>query len=163
MSTWIPLVVPPAVEALWLPRGSIDIPIDPYVISCLEDALEKRREDIRAAPAPVPMGIPNVVFRPASGVQDDTTHGDVDARRDVRRDARRDAREDDEDLGGERGEEEEGDEIASDQFSGEDAPYGGIQGMRFAEESLRQDTGSMDDDSDGDDSVDDDDGLTGYL
>lgn len=151
MSTWIPPIIPPAVEALWLPHGSVDTSIDPYVISCLEIALEKRREDIRATPATVPMGIPNVVFRPASGIQDEATRGGMDGQ-------------DDEDMDGEGGDEGEGDEFASDQFSGDGASLGGAQGMNFADESLRQDTGSMEDDSDADDSAaDDDDGLMGYL
>lgn len=105
------------------------------------------------------MGIPNVVFRPATGAQ-------VDAVR-VSTHVQRDGGVDDEDMG-EGGGEADAEEFASDQLSGDGTPFGGIEGTAFGDGGLRQGTAGMEEDSDANDSPeddddDDDDGLTGYL
>lgn len=154
MSTWLPPVVPPAVEELWLPTGHSDSSIDPYLVSCLEVALEKRRDDMRCSSAAVPMGVSSTGFRPAGDSGGDEMQGEeID---------------EDEDMDHDREDEDE-DEIASDELS-DDGDFTLMgDGRRGADPSDGWDGRGADpldgydgtDDETDDD--DDDDDLAGYL
>lgn len=150
MSTWLPPVVPAAVEELWLPTGHSDNSIDPYLISCLEVALEKRREDTRTSSAPVPMGLASAGFRTAGDFAGDEMQGEeMDEDEDMDHD-----REEDDDL------DEDSDDIASDEFTDE-ADLSLMDGT--GREGDHLDTYDGTDDETDEDEDEDDDDLAGYL
>lgn len=143
MSTWLPPVVPPAVEELWLPTGHSDSSIDPYLVSCLEAALEKRRDDIRNSSAPVPMGHASAGFRPAGDSGGDEMQGEeIDEDEDMDRDR----------------EDEDEDEIASDELS-DDADFGLMGDDPRGTDLLERYGGTEDETDETDDEDDDDDNL----
>lgn len=148
MSTWLPPIMPPAVEELWLPTGHSDTSIDAYAISCLELTLQKRREDMRTMSAPVPVGLASGGFRNAgefAGEEIRGEEGDEDEDMEHERD--------DDDL------EEELDDMASDEFS-DDAELSIMEGSERGGGQLDPYDGSEDETDDDDD---DDDDLAGYL
>lgn len=136
--------MPPTLEKLWLPRGHTDNSINPFLMSCLEDTLEKRREEIRQTQAPMPMGTHrSMAFQPAGAVnaRDSLQEEDPD---------------EDDDMDAER---EEDDDLASDEIT-DDAEFGTPMADTDAPPPDEH-MGDLGEDSD--DLDDDDDDLAGYL
>lgn len=139
MSVWVPPAMPATLEEMWLPQGHNESSINPYLVSCLEEALEKRRNDVRDTPAPMAMGTHRaMVFRPA---------GD-DVRGSPRQD---DGIDEDEDM--DVGREEDDEELASDEIS-DDGGFGTPRGDVDGDDD-------MDDLEDSD--ADDEDDLASFL
>lgn len=85
MSSWVPSAAPLVEETSKCPpNGQDDMLLDMHLITCLESALEKRREDAIKADAPMPMGVGTSSFRtadrldPAASIPEAAHHDEMD-------------------------------------------------------------------------------------
>lgn len=131
--------MPPTLEKLWLPRGHTDSGISPELVLCLEEAVDKRLNDIRNTQARMPLGTHrNMDFQQAGAADHQLLQEEQQEAGDVER--------------------EDDDEVASDEMS-DDAEYGN---QMVGPEGATADQ-VMDELEDDSDDVDDDDDLAAYL